>query len=155
MSYTTIDDVKNRWMGYDPEQPFVNPLPASDAQIEIYIDDLEGQAEYAIADFVENVKENQPPLKIVKQTIANAVIEYLKTGGTQFQSESQSVGEYNRSVSVAGNARRKLLLNQDDIDVLSPKEDDLGRAFTISLGPPRPDYYGLFPGEYYLYGDKR
>ena len=129
MTYTTPEDIKNRYVG-DWADTLVD-----DAQLQIFIDDLEAQAQYKIQNFDDNIIAGTPPVSLVKGVIANAIIEYIIASMTPYQSESQSNGEYSRSVSASERYRRKLVLTDEDLGRLQPVDNvDDGAPFMINLG---------------------
>ena len=131
MSITTVEEVKERWVG-DWED-----LGISDTQIQIFIDDLENQASYAIPHFTENVEADQPPRFLVVQVVSNAIKEYIIASQSPYASQSQNNSEYSRSITSSERYRRKLALNDDEIASLRPQEERGGEAFMISMGSPR------------------
>ena len=127
---TEIKDVKDLWVG-EWDSTLV-----PDAQLTVFIQQLEDQAAYHIEGFAAKVILNQPPASIVKQVIAGAIVEYIISALTPYQSETQSNGVYSRSVSTSASYRKKLKLNDDELDLLSVGATNDDDAFMVNMGSP-------------------
>ena len=125
MSWTTPQNVRDFWIG--------EPIEATDAQLQLFINALEAQARRRLPNLEADVLLGEPDIQtIVVPVIVNAIIEYLKVGSNPYDSESQNVGEFGRSVSVSDRYRRKLRLTDEDITELSAYSIK-GSAFAIDM----------------------
>lgn len=126
MTWTTPADVKSRWLGTTP--------PPVDTQLQVFIDDVEGQVLNRYRGLQERIDAGEPTLDFVKSSIARIVIEFLQTKGNPFSQVSHSYsGAISESVSYSSQSSRySLSLTEADYALFGPNTD--GKAFSLNLG---------------------
>lgn len=125
MSWTSPQDIADRWVG--------EPTTVDSNVIQILIDDVEALILKEYPAIQGRIDGNTLPLRIVQQVVARVVIAYIKSENSPYTSQSQTVGPYSRSVTLAPNARTSISLTNEDIADLAPTNTN--KAFAIDLAP--------------------
>ena len=123
--WTTIEDVKDRYIGGD--------LPASDAEIQVLIDDAEDIVRREIEDIEDLIEGGTVPPSRVKRIVARMVIRVLRNPDG-YRSTNLTTGPFSQGFTLAGDNPGELTLTDEDKDDLVP---GLGgqRAFSVDLMP--------------------
>lgn len=126
LEWTSVDDVKGRWIGDDV-------LPATDEQIATLLADAEDSILREFPTIPQRVTDGDLPLARVKKVAARMVIRVLRNpeGSRTIQS---TTGPYSENVTFPGSAPGEVLLTDEDRADLSPSASG-GRAFTIDPTP--------------------
>jgi hypothetical protein len=112
MSWTSPQDITDRFIGDDVE---------IDADIiQTLIDDVEALILKEYPAIQNRIDSNALPIRIVQQVVSRVVIAYIKSEGSPFFQQTQSIGGYSRSVSLSPNARTTIKLTAEDIKDLAP-----------------------------------
>jgi hypothetical protein len=137
MSWTSPQDIADRWVG--------EPTTVDANIIQILIDDVEALILKEYPAIQGRIDNNTLPLRIVQQVVARVVIAYIKSENSPYASQTQTVGPYSRSVTLANNARTSISLTNEDIADLAPTNTN--KAFSIDLGPNADVYRSNNVGE--------
>ena len=125
MSYTTPQDVRDRWLG--------DGTPPADAVLQVLIDDAEDTILAAIPDIDQRISSGAVPLERMKKIVSRMVIRYAKNpeGYRQIQ---ETTGPFTRGYTHGGDEPGSVYLTPSD------KRELLGvsasRAFQIDTTPP-------------------
>lgn len=130
MAWTTPKDIKDRWLES-------RALPPDDKLI-VFINDVEEQISDYFPRIQERIEDDRLKLSTIKSNVSRILIEFLQTGGSPYQQESQAYsGIGSRSVSIASTSRRSLVLTADDLAAFAPK-DEGGDVVSIRMEYDRP-----------------
>ena len=123
--WATVDDVKTRYIGGD--------LPASDAEIQVLVDDAEDIVLREIPDIVDLVASGEIPEARVRRVVAKMVIRVLRNPDG-YRSTNLTSGPFSQGYTWAGDNPGELTLTDEDKDELRP---GIGgqRAFTVDMMP--------------------
>lgn len=122
--WATSQDVRDRWLA--PQ-----PIPASDAQLQILIADAEDVIIREYPDIQSRIDNGDLPLARVVRVVARMVIRVLRNpqGIRQVQ---QTAGPYQAATTYGGDEPGELYLADEDHADLAPA---VRRAFSIDTTP--------------------
>ena len=127
MSWTTPEDIKDRWVSSDP-------IP-SDTKLSVFIADVERQIKNHYKEIQDRIDAGLIEVDYIKQIVSTIIIEFLFTKGQPFTYESQSYsGAGSQSVGYsATKARLSLILTPEDLELFAPTKT--GGILSISVAP--------------------
>ena len=123
--WATVDDIKDRYIGGD--------LPASDAEIQVLIDDAEDIIRREVPDVEDLIESGEIPENRVRRIVAKMVIRVLRNPDG-YRSTNLTSGPFSQGYTWAGDNPGELTLTDEDKDDLLPGMGGQ-RAFTVDLMP--------------------
>ena len=123
--WATVDDIKDRYIGGD--------LPATDAEIQVLIDDAEDIIRREIPDIEELIDSGEVPENRVRRIVAKMVIRVLRNPDG-YRSTNLTSGPFSQGYTWAGDNPGELTLTDEDKDDLLP---GIGgqRAYSVDMMP--------------------
>lgn len=123
--WATVGDVKDRYIGGD--------LPASDAEIQVLVDDAEDIIRREVPDVEDLIESGEIPENRVRRIVAKMVIRVLRNPDG-YRSTNLTSGPFSQGYTWAGDNPGELTLTDEDKDDLLPGMGGQ-RAFTVDLMP--------------------
>lgn len=109
--WATVDDIKDRYIGGD--------LPASDAEIQVLIDDAEDIIRREVPDVEDLIESGEIPENRVRRIVAKMVIRVLRNPDG-YRSTNLTSGPFSQGYTWAGDNPGELTLTDEDKDDLLP-----------------------------------
>lgn len=123
--WTTVDDVKDRWIGE-------GSVPATDEQIARLLEDAEDTVSGEFPDLNDRIDGGEIPPTRVAKVIARMVIRHIRNP-EGVRSTQSTTGPFSEHVTFGGDAPGTIYLTDEDRAELAPR--GVGRAFTIDPTP--------------------
>lgn len=123
--WATVEDVKTRYIGGD--------LPASDDEIQVFLDDAEDIVRREIPDVEDRIASGEVPVSRARRIVARMVIRVLRNPDG-YRSTNLSTGPFSQGFTWAGDNPGELVLTDKDRDELVPGMGGQ-RAYTVDLMP--------------------
>ena len=123
--WATVDDIKDRYIGGD--------LPASDAEIQVLIDDAEDIILREIPDVEDLIESGEIPENRVRRIVAKMVIRVLRNPDG-YRSTNLTSGPFSQGYTWAGDNPGELTLTDEDKDDLLPGMGGQ-RAYSVDMMP--------------------
>ena len=123
--WATVDDIKDRYIGGD--------LPASDAEIQVLIDDAEDIIRREVPDVEDLIESGEIPVNRVRRIVAKMVIRVLRNPDG-YRSTNLTSGPFSQGYTWAGDNPGELTLTDEDKDDLMPGMGGQ-RAYGIDMMP--------------------
>ena len=123
--WATVDDIKDRYIGGD--------LPATDAEIQVLIDDAEDIIRREVPDIEELIDSGEVPENRVRRIIAKMVIRVLRNPDG-YRSTNLTSGPFSQGYTWAGDNPGELTLTDEDKDDLMPGMGGQ-RAYSVGMMP--------------------
>ena len=123
--WATVDDIKDRYIGGD--------LPASDAEIQVLIDDAEDIIRREVPDVEDLIESGEIPENRVRRIVAKMVIRVLRNPDG-YRSTNLTSGPFSQGYTWAGDNPGELTLTDEDKDDLMPGVGGQ-RAFSVDMMP--------------------
>lgn len=140
MTWTTFQDVQDRWIGSD--------LPATEAQIETLIEDAEDTILREFPTIQARIDDNELPIGRVIKVTYNMVARVLRNP-SGMRSITRGAGPYQESITHGGEEPGALYMTEQDkreLQTYSQGQDSFSLDMTPIGYSARRNYFGLEPG---------